>query len=233
MSEPSYSVADVGDLLTFAIGSLAVPRTGVRGRSARGGARLREAGREITTGSTGQSRRMGLRRGTSATGWYDAACRLEAVDRAAAIAAYERAIAGRPDLAAAHNNLGRLHHDAGAASVAESCYRLALCAERSGPEAGPLGSRTRGPSIALYWFNLGVAVEDQGRHAEAIAAYEHAIELDPQAADAHFNLARLLELTARRSGDELLLQRAVRHLLRYRTLRPHEAGPRGSMTRWR
>lgn len=152
---------------------------------------------------------MGLRRGTSATSWYDAACRLEAIDQAGAMAAYARAIAGRPDFADAHNNLGRLHHGAGAPVVAESCYRLALCAD---------------PSVALYWFNLGVAVEDQGRHAEAIAAYERAIELDAHAADAHFNLSRLLELKARRSDDDVLLQRAVRYLLRYRALTQRHVG---------
>ncbi len=147
--------------------------------------------------------RRGLRRGTSATTWYDTGCRVEASDPQAAIAAYERALAGCPAFADAHNNLGRLVHDTGAPAAAEGCYRLAICAD---------------PGVALYWFNLGVAVEDQGRHAEAIAAYERAIELDVQAANAHFNLARLLELNARRSGDELMLQRAVRHLLRYRDL---------------
>ncbi len=150
--------------------------------------------------------RCGLRRGTSATSWYELGCRLEASEPARAIAAYERAAAGCPDFADAHNNLGRLLHDAGgpgAPGAAESSYRLAICAD---------------PGVALYWFNLGVAVEDQGRRAEAIAAYERAIELDEGTADAHYNLARLLELTARRTGDDLMLQRAVRHLLRYREL---------------
>jgi tetratricopeptide (TPR) repeat protein len=109
------------------------------------------------------------------------------------------------------NNLGRLHHDRGAAPHAEACYRLAICAD-----AG----------IALYWFNLGVSVEDQGRHAEAIAAYERAIELDDRAADAHYNLARLLELGGRRLGDDAMLHRAVRLLLRYRQLTHRRAGAR-------
>jgi tetratricopeptide (TPR) repeat protein len=147
--------------------------------------------------------RCGLLRGTSATSWYELGCRLEAGEPARAIAAYERAVAGRPDFADAHNNLGRLLHDAGSAGAAEASYRRAIDAD---------------PGVALYWFNLGVAVEDQGRCAEAIAAYERAIELRADAADAHYNLARLLELTARRTGDDLLLQRAVRHLLRYREL---------------
>lgn len=155
--------------------------------------------------------RFGLRRGTSATSWYDTGCRLEATDPAAAIAAYERAVTGSPGLADAHNNLGRLHHDAGALAVAEGCYRLALCAD---------------PNVALYWFNLGVAVEDRGRHAEAIGAYERAIEIDIHVADAHFNLARLLELSARRAGDDVMLRRAVRHLLRYRELTKRNASAR-------
>lgn len=171
MSEASYSVAYVGDLLTFALR----PRFG----------------------------RCGLRRGRSATSWYDAGCALEATDPAGAIAAYERAVAGCPGFADAHNNLGRLLHDACSPGVAEGCYRLAICAD---------------PGVALYWFNLGVAIEDQGRHAEAIAAYERALELDEGTVNAHFNLARLLELAARRAGDAAMLQRAVRHLLRYRDL---------------
>ncbi len=180
--------------------------------------------------------RCGLRRGTSATAWYELGLSLETTEPVRAIAAYGRALAGRPDLADAHNNLGRLHHEAArparataestgpravdrdiapvalpahsaatppAAARAESCYRLAICAQ---------------PNIALYWFNLGVSVEDQGRSSEAIAAYEHAIELEPKLADAHFNLARLLEQIGRRSNDELVLRRAVRHLVCYRDL---------------
>ena len=183
MSEASDSVTHVGDLLTFAIS----PVSQVLGP------------------------RRGLRRATSATSWYDTGCSLEATEPERAIAAYERALAGSPDHADAHNNLGRLRHAAGAPAIAEGHYRLAICAE---------------PRVALYWFNLGVAVEDQGRCAEAITAYERAIEIDAGAADAHFNLARVLVLAARRAGDEVLLQRAVRHLLRYRTLTKRNASAR-------
>jgi tetratricopeptide (TPR) repeat protein len=147
--------------------------------------------------------RFGVRRGTSATAWYERGCAQEGTDPASAMTAYARALAGRPDHADAHNNLGRLHHDRGELVVAESCYRLAICASSQ---------------IALYWFNLGVAVEDQGRLGEAITAYEHALALDPYLADAHFNLGRLLEVMGRSNADELVLRRAVRHLVRYRDL---------------
>lgn len=179
MSEASDTLASVGDLLTFA---------------------LSPASRVL---DQRPGHRRELRRGTSASSWYDTGCGLERTDPQRAKAAYERALAGCPVLADAQNNLGRLLHDDGASAAAEGHYRLAICAD---------------PSVALYWFNLGVAVEDQGRHAEAIAAYERAIQVDGHAADAHFNLARLLDLTARRAGDDVMLRRAVRHLLRYRGL---------------
>lgn len=145
-----------------------------------------------------------MRKGTSAIEWYERGRGLEeAGDVAAAIHAYERALAGRPDLADAHNNLGRLHHDAANLAVAESHYRLALCGDAK---------------VGLFWFNLGVVLEDQGRSAEAIAAYEHALALDAHLADAHFNLARQIERAALRANDEVLMRRAVRHLKQYREL---------------
>jgi tetratricopeptide (TPR) repeat protein len=181
---------------------------------------------EIVSLRIGQ--RRGLLRGTSATAWYELGCAAEATDPAHAITCYQRAIAGRPDHADAHNNLARLIHDrhdrarandasngavgarranASNASeelaVAESHYRLAICAR---------------PTVPLYWFNLAVSVEDQGRTAEAIALYHHALSLDGSLADAHYNLARLYELTGRRTMDELALRRAVNHLVRYRDL---------------
>ena len=131
--------------------------------------------------------------------------------RPRALAAYERAVAGCPSFADAHNNLGRLQHDAGSLPAPRRSYRLAICADRS---------------LALYWFNLGVVVEDQGRCAEAIAAYERALELDGGLADAHYNLARLLELAGRRAGDDVMIRCAVRHLLQYRTLTGRNASAR-------
>ncbi|MFN0245603.1 MAG: tetratricopeptide repeat protein [Kofleriaceae bacterium] len=180
--------------------------------------------------SMGIGPRRGFLRGTSATAWYELGCAQEASDPERAIGCYQRALAGRPDHADAHNNLARLIHDrcdrvraagiaerasdGGSASVrdrvradlamAEAHYRLAICARYVVP---------------LYWFNLAVSVEDQGRIAEAIELYHHALALDASLADAHWNLARLYELTGRRTMDELALRRAVNHLVRYRKLR--------------
>ena len=147
--------------------------------------------------------RRGLRRGTPATDWYEYGLALESVDPDGAVNAYQRALAGRPDLADAHNNLGRMLHELAELAAAESHYRLALCVA---------------PDVALYWFNLGVVVEDQGRTSEAMAAYERALAIHPAMLDAHYNLARLLEVVGRRANNDLLLRRAVRHLVRYRAL---------------
>jgi hypothetical protein len=61
-------------------------------------------------------------------------------------------------------------------------------------------------------------LEDLGRSGEAIDAYERALAIDIQLADAHFNLARQIERAARRADDEIMLRRAVRHLKQYRDL---------------
>lgn len=144
-------------------------------------------------------RRLPCRRATPAAVWYERGVALEPTDPDAAIHAYERAIAGVPWHADAHCNLGRLRHERGELALAEAHYRLALCAR---------------PDVALYWFNLGVAVEDRGRAAEAIACYVEAIVRDDGLADAHYNLARLYE----RAGDLRSAHLAVRHLTRYRAL---------------
>ncbi len=150
-------------------------------------------------------RRRGCLPATSAVDHYERGLALEAAGQPdAAMAAYRRALAGRPDLADALNNLGRLHHDRDELGDAESLYRLAICAAREG--------------VALYWFNLGVVLEDTGRNAEAIGCYERAVGIDASLADAHFNLARQFEQVGRRGGDELVMRRAVRHLKRYRDL---------------
>jgi len=54
-------------------------------------------------------------------------------------------------------------------------------------------------------------LEDLDREADAIAAYREALALEPQFADAHFNLARLYE----RARDP---KASLRHLLAYRRM---------------
>ena len=145
--------------------------------------------------------RKGLRRAVGARAWYERGLRAEAsYEYEQACAAYQRALAANPDLGDAACNLGRLVHERGGAdnlAAAESWYRLALCADRR---------------VAVYWFNLGVVLEDQSRRAEAIDCYLAALALDPHLADAHFNIARLYS----RAGDAESSRAAFRHLQSYR-----------------
>jgi len=149
---------------------------------------------------TGLGARRPCRRAVPAAVWYERAIVAEEGGWPEAIALYERAIAANPEHADAHCNLGRLLHERGESARAEQHYRVALCVR---------------DDVGVYWFNLGVAVEDQRRRAEAIACYRAALEHDPLIADAHWNLARLLDV----SGDHAAQAEALRHLAAYRAMR--------------
>jgi tetratricopeptide (TPR) repeat protein len=129
----------------------------------------------------------------SAAECYAKAFSLEDTDPEAARAAYEACLQADPQHLEARINLGRLLHLAGRLSEAERVYRSA---ERAEP---------------LLTFNLAVLLEDLGREPDAILAYREALALDPELADAHFNLARLYE----RARDP---KASLRHLLAYRRM---------------
>ena len=122
---------------------------------------------------------------------YESGYELETDDPEAAIAAYQRCLAANKDHPHARLNCGRLLHLAGRLAEAERMYR-----------------HTSEPDATLL-FNLAVLLEDSGREEEAMRAYREALELDPNLADAHFNLARLHEKAGNR-------RESFRHLLAYK-----------------
>ncbi len=124
---------------------------------------------------------------------FEKALQLEESDVQAAQAAYEACLAADAQHMEARLNLGRLLHIGGRLSEAEEVYRGAVSAE------------------PLLLFNVAVLLEDLDREAEAMSTYREALALDPNFADAHFNLARLYE----RAGKP---KDALRHLLAYRRL---------------
>jgi tetratricopeptide (TPR) repeat protein len=129
----------------------------------------------------------------SADRHYARALELEDRNPRAAQKAYELCLKADPDHLEARINLGRLLHLAGRLAEAERVYRVGAKAD---------------PFIA---FNLAVVLEDLEREPDAIVAYREALALDPQFADAHFNLARLYE----RARDP---KASLRHLLAYRRM---------------
>ena len=124
---------------------------------------------------------------------YARALAIEDSNPQAAQKAYELCLRADPEHLEARINLGRLLHLAGRLKEAERVYRVGVKAD---------------PFIA---FNLAVVLEDLEREPDAILAYREALALDPQFADAHFNLARLYE----RAKDP---KASLRHLLAYRRM---------------
>src|SRR6185436_19684401 len=99
-----------------------------------------------------------------------------------------------PDDVDAHINRGCQLHEAGLFPEAERAYREGI--ERCGEEP-------------LLFYNLGVLLEDMGRSADAIEAYEAAVHLDEALADGHYNLALLYETLGKP-------REAIRHMAHYR-----------------
>jgi tetratricopeptide (TPR) repeat protein len=120
----------------------------------------------------------------------------EASDRESAVRMYAEAVAADPELVDAHVNRVRLLHELGRLDAAERACRAALT--------------TCGDEPLLH-YNLGVVLEDRGHAADAAAAYEAALRIDPDFADCLHNLALLSERLGRHRD-------AIRHMARYRRL---------------
>ena len=124
--------------------------------------------------------------------WYNFGLDLEEMDPERAPDAYERAIALDPRNADAHVNLGRLCQLKGDLKSAKRHYHLAL-------EAAP--------DHQLASYNMGTVFDELDEVETASEHYRRA----PDVPDAHYNLARIFEM----SGDEVS---SLRHLRRYRQL---------------
>ena len=128
--------------------------------------------------------------------WFEKGFAIESADPAAALDAYERAIALDAGHVSANINLGRLLHEAGHFEEAEQAYHRAIVA---------------GANDALLWYNMGVLLTDMDRKEEAISAYQEALRLNPRMADCHYNMALLCEMLNRK-------KEAIRHMAQYRRL---------------
>jgi Flp pilus assembly protein TadD len=95
---------------------------------------------------------------------------------AEAVVALEKALAVDPKHAKAHNNMALASIDLGEFELAEAHYRESLAIE---------------PQPAIY-SDLGFVLERQGMTEEASELYRKSLELDPESASAHYNLAASL-----------------------------------------
>jgi tetratricopeptide (TPR) repeat protein len=100
-----------------------------------------------------------------------------------AITAYQRAIALKQNLQQSYHNLGLVLQKKGLLEEASAAFSRADEAARMPP---------RKPDSAIDWYNKGNLQGQQGRFAEAIAAYRRAIAIDPAFAEAYCNLGNAL-----------------------------------------
>ncbi|TNC81204.1 MAG: hypothetical protein C9356_10065 [Oleiphilus sp.] len=90
-----------------------------------------------------------------------------------AVASLEKALAIDPKHYKAHNNMALASIDMGELELAEIHYRESLAIE---------------PQASIY-NDLGYVLELQGMTEDAVEAYRQALELDPDSATSHYNLA--------------------------------------------
>jgi tetratricopeptide (TPR) repeat protein len=104
---------------------------------------------------------------------------MQAGNTAEAELEFQQLVAGYPQLAGPHANLGLLHRKAGRLEQAIASLRASV---------------ERNPASAVVWNELGVTLRLHGHFKEAAAAYERAINADPGYAPAHRNLGVLRDL---------------------------------------
>ncbi len=101
-----------------------------------------------------------------------------------------RAIGLSPNSRAAHYSLGLAYRDAGDDASAQRHLALAeKYPQEKPPIDDPVLSAVENISAdEHYYLNLGRRLEERGRLTDAVAAYQRALEMNPQMAAAHANL---------------------------------------------
>jgi Tfp pilus assembly protein PilF len=111
-----------------------------------------------------------------------------------AIAAFQKTISLKPDLAVAHSNLGNVLARQGRLEQAIAAYQKAISLK-----ADDAGAH----------YSLGNVLAQQGRLEPAIAAYQKAISLKPDDAAAHSNLGNVLYRQGRLEPAIAAYQKAI------------------------
>jgi tetratricopeptide (TPR) repeat protein len=108
-----------------------------------------------------------------------------------AVAAYQKAISLNPDYAVAHINLANAARKQGKLEQAVAAYQQAIAAYQQAIAAYQQAIDLK-PAIALVYYNLGIALDQQGKLAQTVAAYQKAIDLKLDTAEVHFSLGTAL-----------------------------------------
>src|SRR5438270_6671075 len=153
----------------------------------------------------------------------------------AAVASYEQALRLRPDLGAAHNDLGNALQYLGEWARAVSCHQEAIRLMPSFAQAhNSLGNALRGlekqaESLAAFKqaltfqpdnpeiaYKVAITLHEQGEMDQAVTYYREALRLKPDFADVCNSLATAYK-------DQGLLDEAVAQYRQTLRLQPHHA----------
>ncbi len=101
--------------------------------------------------------------------------------------------------------------------AAARSYVVALLAAEKSKEAVSAATRliSKRKKHPMGSFLLGLALEQRGKHAAAITAYEKALALDDAFLDAHKNLAILCHTMSRTYQNAARVKKAMHHYERY------------------
>jgi tetratricopeptide (TPR) repeat protein len=111
---------------------------------------------------------------------------------------YERVIAFAIDLGGTYRNMGNLNRERGQVQASLEWYNRAAQVIEVALERSPRHAAGRKALRNVFW-SRAVALDNLGRHVEAVADWEHAIEFDSGGRRNYFRILRALSLA--RTGD--------------------------------
>ncbi|OYV94189.1 MAG: hypothetical protein B7Z73_02960 [Planctomycetia bacterium 21-64-5] len=131
-----------------------------------------------------------------------------------AIACFEKALECKPDFAQCRNSLGVALADVRRFADAEASFRRAIepwggLPRPSATDGRPGKAAPQGPFVARAMNNLGNALSQQGKRAEAAKCFERATKIDSQFADAYNNLGNVLRELGRHAKAIAAFERAL------------------------
>jgi len=129
----------------------------------------------------------------------------ETGDLDAAAASFRRAIEINPASLVAHNNLGSTLRLLGDAPAAITCFEKVLNLAPNLP-GSPDTSQAVMLDIAEVHYNLGLALQDQGKLDHAVANFHKALATRPDFAEAHYHLVRMKKHSEHNSDIQAMEQ---------------------------
>jgi predicted O-linked N-acetylglucosamine transferase (SPINDLY family) len=106
-----------------------------------------------------------------------------------AIAAFRRSILLQQNLPQSYHNLGCLLRDKGQMTEAAAAFEQARQAISPTRKTSPAGQSA---DVANHWFNVGNALREERQFTHAITAYQRAVAINPDFAEAFCNLGSAL-----------------------------------------